>query len=220
MWYIFLKRGIWSCRVCIFHMKGLSIHLPIMALKAKCEEGVRRLQDLGQALWPLPRSSRKRRVCGKRQEKDWSLIKRSARLSWPCTLPGWWSGLLYIITCQKYKCNISAWMWQLQPEREKHCLDATRCQGAPGCSAWVILALFSTHILFQSSCQLVFVFILSHIGRMGLWHCQMYCHGLAGWPGVEGWAVAQLTPTWVKSWPLQGPTFMLEVPENCHSREK
>lgn len=158
----------WGARGLSPLWSGSLAHSSQPVLSQRKTWGVRRLRDPGRALRHLLHSSRRRGMCGKRQEKDQSLIKRSARLSRPYALPGWWNGLLYIITCQKYKCNISAWMWQLQPEREKHRSDAARLRGAPGCSAWVILALFSAHILFQSTRQLVFLFILSRIGRMEL----------------------------------------------------
>lgn len=64
----------WGCSDCCL---GLTTQ-PFMVLKPECEEGVRSMQGPGQALQDFLCSSRE--VCGKRQEKDWSLIKRSARL--------------------------------------------------------------------------------------------------------------------------------------------
>lgn len=173
-----------------------------------CEEGVRGMQDPGQLLQHLFHSGRRWALCGKKEKKYQIPVKRSARISQPCILPQWGSdNLLYIITCQKYKHNVSAWMCQLKPGRKM----SLRHSQAPG-SAW--LQCLSHACTLQNTyfigVQLSgFVFILPHVTQMGWWHCQECGHGLA-----------QLTPSWVKSWLQQGLAFRLEGPENWHSREK
>lgn len=158
MWHYFIKIYIWSCRVCMFHVSGLGIHSPMLALAATREEGGRGMQDPEQVFQHLSHSGRRRGLCGKRQKKDQSPVKRSARLSQPCILPQRGSdNLLYIITCQKYKHNVSAWMCQLKPGR-KMSLGHSQTPG----SAWLQClshACTLQHTYFISVHLSVFVFI-------------------------------------------------------------